>query len=276
MNYSKALRGTPQSEPPVKRSKQSTKTRGVIIGVWLESELPNDTDKHVIYGFIDIHDRLRTRIYGMNRRGEELVANAPTGAGGCWVTFERVIFDEHLRGLTSQEVKEYVKYRSKIPAGDTDKERAEADAEAVVEAKRIIAAQETMPVQNTIVHRPSRQSLNSRQQAREEMIEVPKRQHEKTRKEVTMAKAVIQEAAQQELKSNLKKLNKVWAAQQAATLSDMTKGAELHDAKFHNGIKYERKQTGTFQDKLVSPPQILTIDGEDYVEYRILTKPSVF
>jgi hypothetical protein len=54
--------------------------------VWKESNQPDDEDKHVINAVIDNQDRLRTRIYGANRRGEELVGNIPTGAGSCWVT----------------------------------------------------------------------------------------------------------------------------------------------------------------------------------------------
>jgi hypothetical protein len=49
-----------------------------------------------------------------------------------------------------------------------------------------------------------------------------------------------------------------------------------NEVKYYNGIKYERKANGPFQGKLVSNAQILQIDGEDYVEYRVLTKPSFF
>lgn len=51
-------------------------------------------------------------------------------------------------------------------------------------------------------------------------------------------------------------------------------GAE--DTKIYDGIKYERKTTGAFTGKLVSQGTIINIDGEDYVEYRVLTRPSFF
>ncbi|KAF4630512.1 hypothetical protein G7Y89_g7625 [Cudoniella acicularis] len=469
------LRGTPHEEPVIKRSRTQPKVRGVIIGVWRDSSEVDDADKHVIYGFIDIHDRLRTRIYGMNRRGEELVGNIPMGAGGCWVTFPRIIFDPHLKTLTSAEIKEYVKLRSEATPETTPEERAEADSQAVLKAKQIVAEETASPGNKPIVHRPSlgrqsshRQSLprqtihktpsfqavnaatptgqklhpsvtsdakphgvilgywadsdeprledkhavfgvlsgtdcfrvkvqrvtrdgrfvdgnfptgagalwlhyekvvfephlagltrpevkeycrirqqemlqretsderrnnelkavktakaivaseglnngidhtpratipplemetrhssrsehktHARQQAeseaaseraRKEKSEAIERQHEKTRKEVAQAEAQIQEAAQIELKNNLKKLNKVWVAQQNAAAfpkAGSSNGASAsEEVKYHNGIKYERKQGGPFQGKLVSAAQILSIDGEDYVEYRILTKPS--
>lgn len=477
------MRGSPYSEPPVKRPRQANKVRGVIIGVWRDSDQADDADKHVIYGFIDIHDRLRTRIYGMNRRGEELVANAPTGAGGCWVTFERVIFDHHLQGLSSAEVKEYVKIRSETKPESNAEERADADAKAVLKAKQIVAQQEAAsPGGKPVVHRQPRQSLTNRQslprqtihktpsfqavnaaefqtpkaspsnekpsgvllgywadssepleadkhavfgvlsgtdcfrvkvqkitrdgrsvegnfpigagaiwlhfekvvldphlagleraevkefvrirqqdlehresekerkanelkavqkakaivaeqklsgrvapeasenispepeirhsarseqrlssrhqaaadeamnlQIQKEKAEARERQLEKSRREVALAEAAyktpygapaeadIQEVAQMELKNNIKKLNKVWVAQQAATMPGTMSPAAPQaeqEVRYHNGIKYERKQNGPFQGKLVSQAQILIIDGEDYVEYRVLTKPS--
>lgn len=484
ISYDK-VRSTPTAEPATKKVRTTApKVRGVIIGVWRDSSEPKDADKHVIYGFIDVHDRLRTRIYGMDRRGEDLVGNIPMGAGGCWVTFARIIFDEHLASLNSAEIKEYVKMRSEAKPETSEEERRRADLATVLKAKTIVAADAASPGTRPIVHRqslgrgsrgghreslprqsqiiqraPSFQAVNvannltpkpspyaegspggggtpgkphgillgywadsdeprmedkhavfgvvsgtdcfrvkvqrvtrdgrhvdgnfpigagalwlhydkvifephlasltrpevkeycrirhrdlenresekerkvneikaaeqakaivaqeglnngieqprvpplemetrqsarsehkvaARQQAeadaaaeraRKEKSDAIERQHEKSRKEVAAAEAVIQEAAQHELKNNLKKLNKVWVAQQAATSSTSPRPSTAsvpptEEVKYHNGIKYERKQTGPFQGKLVSSAQILNIDGEDYVEYRVLTKPS--
>jgi len=60
-------------------------------------------------------------------------------------------------------------------------------------------------------------------------------------------------ASQQHLHNNLKKLNKVWVAQQAATIPNAVAGDE---AKHYNGIKYERKRNGPFEGTLVSQPQL--------------------
>jgi hypothetical protein len=69
----------------------------------------------------------------------------------------------------------------------------------------------------------------------------------------------------------ISRLNKVWEAQEANRLR-----AGGEDAKIYMGVKYQRKQSGPFQGKLVSQGMIITIDGEDYVEYRVLTKPTFF
>src|SRR4051812_23387434 len=148
-------------EHPVKRGKMSQNIRGVLIGVWRDSDQPNDEDKHVIFGFIDIHDRLRTRIYGMDRRGAELGGNIPTGAGGCWVTFPRIIFDPHLKDLSSAEIKEYVRIRTETPLEADLEERHEADMKAVLKAETVAAELEAAgPTSKPIVHRPSSRQLN--------------------------------------------------------------------------------------------------------------------
>ncbi|PHH53853.1 hypothetical protein CFIMG_002774RA [Ceratocystis fimbriata CBS 114723] len=48
------------------------------------------------------------------------------------------------------------------------------------------------------------------------------------------------------------------------------------DAIMYGGIKYEKKKAGPFKDRHVSQGNIISINGEDYVEYRVLTKPTFF
>jgi len=71
---------------------------------------------------------------------------------------------------------------------------------------------------------------------------------------------------------DMMRLNSVWARQEAQRI----RNAGQDDAKIYNGIKYERKATGPFQGRFVSQGTIISIDGDDYVEYRVLTKPCFF
>lgn len=50
----------------------------------------------------------------------------------------------------------------------------------------------------------------------------------------------------------------------------------MEEVRVLGNVTYSRKQTGPFAGKLVSRGEIITIDGEDYVEYRVLTKPTFF
>ena len=52
-----------------------------------------------------------------------------------------------------------------------------------------------------------------------------------------------------------------------------SKGYIQDEEIFENGINYKRKRLGPFQGLLSSPGKILSIDGEDFIEYRILMKP---
>ncbi|KAK0747679.1 hypothetical protein B0T21DRAFT_8778 [Apiosordaria backusii] len=69
---------------------------------------------------------------------------------------------------------------------------------------------------------------------------------------------------------NISRLNNVWASQEATRI----RGDGQGDVLMNGTIKYERKTSGPFKGILVSQPFLIQIDGEDYVEYRVLTKPS--
>lgn len=123
--------------------------KGVTLGYWRDSPVPDEADKHAVIGFIDVRDRLRTRIQPTNRAGQVLVNRwpLPPGPGGSWVTFERVAFADHLVGLDHVQVKEYVKIRTAaVGKGESDEERAANDLGAVDVAKRNAAL---LPVPET-------------------------------------------------------------------------------------------------------------------------------
>ena len=94
---------------------------------------------------------------------------------------------------------------------------------------------------------------------------------------------------------NMGRLNKVWQTQEAQRMQPppqqvahppmqmqqpvagpVQSGPNDDSSKIYNGTKYERKQTGPFAGKLASNGTIISIDGEDYVEYRVLTKVQFF
>ncbi|ESZ96712.1 hypothetical protein SBOR_2856 [Sclerotinia borealis F-4128] len=95
-----------------KPTKPAPKMRGVIIGIWRESEQPKDEDKQIIHGFIDDGDRLRFRMHGTNRQHNKTLA-IPPGPYGCWVKMQNIILDPHLSGMTHEELKKYVLLESR-------------------------------------------------------------------------------------------------------------------------------------------------------------------
>jgi hypothetical protein len=112
--------------------------KGVVIGYWRDSTTPKDLN-HAVIGFMDVRERLRTRIQANTIDGEPLpdIYPLPPGPGGSWVTFERIVFLDHLVGLDHTQIKEYVKIRSeKTGIEETQAEKAAAEAEAVREACR--------------------------------------------------------------------------------------------------------------------------------------------
>ncbi|UKZ64468.1 uncharacterized protein TrAtP1_005684 [Trichoderma atroviride] len=121
-----------------KSSRQSLGTvRGVLLGHWRDSPIPNPEGRHAVIGFIDVRDRLRTRIQPYTVINEPVSNDypMPPGPGGSWVTFERVVFSKHLVGLDHFQVKEYVRLRTDSQ-DESEEEREAAEHAAVNQAIR--------------------------------------------------------------------------------------------------------------------------------------------
>lgn len=124
--------------------------KGVLVGHWRDSVAKDDKDKHAVIGFIDVRDRLRTRIQPVNKNGDSIAEEypLPPGPGGSWVTFDRIHFVDHLIGLDHYQVKEYVRLRS-AAVEDTEEERIAAETEAVKIATQ--RGRELLQIDNPIV-----------------------------------------------------------------------------------------------------------------------------
>ncbi|KFA80879.1 hypothetical protein S40288_11604 [Stachybotrys chartarum IBT 40288] len=79
----------------------------------------------------------------------------------------------------------------------------------------------------------------------------------------------LQSRAHLPMSDDLQRFSQVCALQRS-----LRRGAGPGDIKIYGGIKYERKTTGLFTGKLASQGIVISIDDEDFVEYRVLTKPS--
>ncbi|KAL8282160.1 hypothetical protein RB597_009726 [Gaeumannomyces tritici] len=135
------------SEDPImhasKRTHGTNQVRGVTLGYWRESQVPDKADKHAVIGFIDVRDRLRTRVQQVSRTGKLVIDRypLPPGPGGSWVTFERIVFEEHLVYLDHDQVKEYVKVRVETFGTEkTEEEAQKNNADAVKEAMARVSA----------------------------------------------------------------------------------------------------------------------------------------
>jgi len=105
---------------PLPKRQVNTNPKGTIVGYWRDSTVPNDEGKHAVIGFMDVRDRLRTRVHMQTVSGSAINARLfpiPPGPGGSWVTFERIVFSDHLVGEDHNVVKEYVKLRNNAEPG---------------------------------------------------------------------------------------------------------------------------------------------------------------
>ncbi|KAM0559434.1 hypothetical protein ACHAPJ_004463 [Fusarium lateritium] len=133
-------RQPPAAATRAKPPRSSTgSVKGVTIGYWRDSEAPTEDLKHAVIGFIDVRERLRTRIQPTTVSGETISDEypLPPGPGGSWVTFERIVFLKHLVGMDHFQIKEYVKIRAdSVGTEETDAEQTAAEKAAAKEAVR--------------------------------------------------------------------------------------------------------------------------------------------
>ncbi|KAF4123667.1 hypothetical protein GMORB2_6368 [Geosmithia morbida] len=133
------------SSPSSSSRKSLGNGKMVLLGHWRDSPAPDDEQKHAAVGFIDVRERLRTRVQGWNRKGEHITHTWPLAAksGAIWVTFDGIVFLPHLVGLDQLQIKEYVRIRGEalealekrgMLAEETAEAREAAEAKAVQDA----------------------------------------------------------------------------------------------------------------------------------------------
>ncbi|KAH6869806.1 hypothetical protein B0T10DRAFT_593164 [Thelonectria olida] len=271
-----------------KSTRNSTSAaKDVILGHWRESPGIDAKTKHAIIGFIDIKNRLRTLIQSISVDGEPIPEEYPVPpGGGCWIEFESVVLSHHLAGLDRDQTKEYVRILSQSEVNPKDKKEREAIGKAAVkEAIRHVAnLRQNSHVEARTKNHPLRKPLPEAKarplvngvrnfSALDRVASLAKREIARAgaAQECAAQYAAINKRARLHTSEEMQRLGKVWLRQE-----DLQVKAALEGGKIHGGVKYERKTAGPFIGKLVSQGTILNIDGEDYVEYRILTKPSFF
>lgn len=324
--------------PGMLDSLPGTRPTRILVGCWAKSAVEDERERHAVYGILGANDMFRVKLVRETLDGRYVDGNFPAGAGALWIPYEEVLFLRHISHLSRPEMKEYVRVRqSQIDAGEKEDEKVANETKAVFEAQTRVALmnrgaqssssgsvlarqslaaereetqdhtngapnsgghelrnprRDVMPRNDppvprhplpdpTIQHYPRPtsidpvdrvQGLASREVARMEAVQMRHdRQHQNRYPVANPPPIEPVDHHRHHFQENRDRMQKIWASQEQSRIR-----AGIEDAKMHMGIKYERKQNGPFSGKLVSQGAIITIDGEDYVEYRVLTKPSFF
>ncbi|KAI1740585.1 hypothetical protein F4680DRAFT_92539 [Xylaria scruposa] len=317
--------------PGMLDSLPGTRPTRILVGCWSKSAVTDDRERHAVYGILGANDMFRVKLVRETLDGRYVDGNFPAGAGALWIPYEEVIFLPHIAHLSRPEMKEYVRVRqSQIDAGEKEDEKVSNETKAVYDAQTRVAhisrgqaslnvlprqsiggdredgqdhvsapngsghelrhqRRDMMPRSEPLPRHPLPepdvrhltrppsmdpvervQGLASREVARMEAVQMRHDRQHQNRFPVGNAVEPV-DHHRHHFQENRDRMQKIWASQEQNRIR-----AGVEDAKMHMGIKYERKQNGPFSGKLVSQGAILTIDGEDYVEYRVLTKPSFF
>ncbi|KAF7891991.1 hypothetical protein EAF00_008293 [Botryotinia globosa] len=280
---------------------QSSPKPEILLGFWADSNQVDTKDKHAVFGTIVVNsnNKLRFVIRKSTRDGRFVSGNFPVGAGNYQVQYEKIVLEDYLSELKRSEVEQYILIRQREILEGGDRASRSQQLNAVKLAKAAVASQHPSDP-NTSGHNVSdpdseiEQSLKRKETSRVKIADRNQPLHlqgsNDKSADVTMGDQSAPHrklSAERQLVKSMNKLNKTWEAQQEArTQQPVTSphpeptasGSSLtnDNVKIHDGIKYTRRQNGIFEGKHVGPPQLLNIDGEDYVEYRVLTKATTF
>ena len=291
-----------------------TRPTRILIGYWKPSSEPDPKDRHAVYGILGQNDMFRVKVVRETRDGRFVDGNFPSGAGALWIPYEEVEFEPHLKALNRAEVKEYCRVRQfQLDHGETTSERIDNETKAVYEAQTRAGHMPYKQMHNATVptfsaspqgggangYRRHHDARTPRASLPDNNMHGPmERTNALARREIARAEAAQGRADRHAYRTadpaaavsmapvepayphhgrltfheseDVQRLNNVWARQ------EMSRAKPTEDVKFYDGHKYERKPHGPLAGKLVSQGTIINIDGEDYVEYRVLTKPSFF
>lgn len=207
-----------------------------VIGWWRGSPVQNPKKRHAAAAFIDARGRLRRQIQKEDVYGERIEDETllPSGSGSRCLTLENVDHFNGLDDLDHSEMKEFVLLRAGVEPEGTDEERDKNIQTAIQAAIR--KARETTPTKPLLIAKgatPGEATVSS---------ESKKRRRTHSRFDDTKSTPPPE------------------------------KTASSVDIIIHDGVTYKRAKTGSLADNLVSPAELITADGENYVIYHVLTK----
>ncbi|TGO26797.1 hypothetical protein BPAE_0053g00510 [Botrytis paeoniae] len=273
---------------------QSSPKPEILLGFWADSNQVNTKDKHAVFGTIVVksNHKFRFMIRKSTRDGRFVLGNS-------LVQYEKIVLEEYLSQLKRSEVEQYILIRQREILEGSDLDSRSQQLNAVKLAKAAVASQYPSDP-NTSGHDVSNpdpeieQSLRRKELSRGKIADEKQPPHLQGSNDDSANDTLRDQpaphrklSAERQLAKSMNKLNKTWEAQQEAQAQQpvtsprpeaAASGSSLtnDNVKIHGGIKYTRRQNGIFEGKHVGPPQLLNIDGEDYVEYRVLTKATTF
>ncbi|TEY73175.1 hypothetical protein BOTCAL_0082g00260 [Botryotinia calthae] len=280
---------------------QSSSKPEILLGFWADSDQVNIKDKHAVFGTVVVNSnhKFRFMIRKSTRDGRPMLGNFPQGPGNYQVQYEKIVLEEHLSKLKRSEVEQYILIRQKEIQEGGDRDSRSQQLNTVDLAKAAVASEHPQAANfsGQYVSNPDpelEQHQRKREISRGKIAERQLPPHIYGANDDSANNTLASQSAHhrklsadRQLAKSMSKLNKTWEAQQLAkpqqpatsTHPEATaNGRSLtnDNVRIYDGIIYMRRQNGIFKGKHVGPPQILHIDGEDYVEYRVLTKATTF
>ncbi|KAJ6781981.1 hypothetical protein PWT90_01267 [Aphanocladium album] len=275
----------------------------VLIGHWVHSSEP-EPNQHAVYGILSRDGKLRFKLVPETRDGRAVQGNYPPSRE-TWVIHSDIVFESYLANLNRLGMKEYCRERGRqVEAGEKpgSPENAANILKAVDKAEHICAAAKHERPRNLRWEREKcadrRRAVRmegwaSRRASGGDLVDgvlgatpadegagVKKKRkkhgerrtvyHHEHVPEAVVAAAAAAAAADAEKPGFADSSRDSMDVSTTSSVTDSS--ADDTKPKVYNGVVYQRNPTGPFAGKLTAKGQVVSIGGEDYVEYRVLAK----
>ncbi|KAM3545805.1 hypothetical protein ARSEF1564_001269 [Beauveria bassiana] len=278
----------------------------VLIGHWVHSSEP-EPNQHAVYGILSRDGKLRFKLVPETRDGRAVQGNYPPSRE-TWVIHEDIVFESYLSNLNRLGMKEYCRERGRqVEAGEKPggPDNAANILKAVDKAEHLCAAAKHERPRNL---RWEREKCADRRRAvRMEgwatrrasngggggggggdesfadsvLGATPahagagvrkKRKKHGERRTIYHHDHVSEAAVAAAAGARPPGMGNRDSADVSTASSVTDSSADDTKPKVYNGVVYQRSPNGPFAGKLTAKGQVVSINGEDYVEYRVLAK----
>lgn len=277
-----------------------SKANSILLGYWKLSTAEDEAEKNAVFGYVDTSDRFNLQVRKHTRDGKDLAETNIHFPGNGRVQASNVIMEEHLKDLVGAEIQSFTRKALEIgvPALES---HAQKEAELMIVAE-ILAARKNEPEANGRVNgpdQPRQKRKYTKRKPRNPSLEVTENtlpheasgeMHGPSRPPSGMGQMFDPSMGYGGYQGPPLPPMPTPALVHGPNGSLILNGVKYHprlpqkpaeideDAKtiIHDGLKFSMKSTGAFKGKFVhSYRQLVSINGDDYAEYRVLGRTDV-
>lgn len=275
-----------------------SKANSILLGYWKLSAADDEREKNAVFGYVDSSDRFNLQVRKHTREGQEIFETNINFPGNGRVQQSNVVMEDHLKDLVGAEVQAFTRkaLESGVPLLEG---QAKKDLELKIVGE-ILAARKSEPAVNGEVPAPDQPRLKRKYTRR-----VPRLPPAGVAENAAVNEASDMRGASPAPSRSMYdhplgfpgySAHPPMAPLAPPPIIYGPNGSLIHNGVeyfptppkqppliyedgstiIHDGLRFSLKSSGAFKGKYVhSYGQLLSINGDDYAEYRVLSRTDV-